>query len=262
MLHSPYMNTPRDTIIGFFILGVIGLAFTWYVVTHPDRNVLVLPADVATEPPGYREEHGQYFNITASYPTSGVSAENIVQMKEWQEALITQFKTESGLLNLTAEDIQIQGLGEERKYALGVEYKTYTGVRTVSYVYLIYQDTLGAHPNVFYRTFTFDTKTNATLTLGDVFAPGSHYLETLSAIARAELPAMVAARAGVTTAEVNIDYINDGTEPEETNFENFYLDGSDLVILFPPYQIGPYVLGSTEFHIPLSELSDLKAEYK
>jgi hypothetical protein len=66
----------------------------------------------------------------------------------------------------------------------------------------------------------------------------------------------------VSESEIAMDMLLDGTAPTEDNFQNFYLDGSDFVILFSPYQIGPYVLGSSELHIKKSDLPGLKAEYK
>ncbi len=99
------------------------------------------------------------------------------------------------------------------------------------------------HPNGYYRTFTFDTKSGAALELGDLFAPGASYLDTLSRIARAKLPAQIATAENVSVSEVDTHFHHQGTVPEEDSFQNFYLEGSNLVIIFPSYQVGPYVLG-------------------
>jgi len=43
---------------------------------------------------------------------------------------------------------------------------------------------------------------------------------------------------------------------------NWYMDGSGLVIIFNPYDLGPYAAGTFEFHIPYSALEDyMKPEY-
>lgn len=42
----------------------------------------------------------------------------------------------------------------------------------------------------------------------------------------------------------------------------WYMDGSGLVIIFNPYELGPYAAGVFEFHIPYNELGDyMKPEY-
>jgi hypothetical protein len=141
------------------------------------------------------------------------------------------------------------------KGSLTITYKTYASPHTISYVFTEYADTLGAHPNTFYKTFAFDTSTGARLGLKDLFAPGTDYLGQLSKIARAKLPAIIAAREEVDVSAIDMQMLTDGTAPTEDNFSAFYLDGADLVVIFQNYQIGPYVLGSTEFHVPIGQLS-------
>ena len=60
---------------------------------------------------------------------------------------------------------------------------------------------------------------------------------------------------------MDMEYIKSGTLPEEDAFQSFYFEGSTLVLLFPPYQIGPYALGMILLPIPASELKDLRPAY-
>lgn len=176
---------------------------------------------------------------------------------------IIAFKENSGLNSLTPQDIALFGLGGERKYAYGAEYRTFTGDHTVSYVFDIYVDTLGAHPNGYHKTFTFDLETGAELSVWSLFLPETNYLEILSQIARSELPESIATKSGIPVSDVNIDYINDGTTPMQANFDDFYFDGDDLVVIFQPYQVGPWVIGTQELRIPKSALVNiLKSEYR
>jgi hypothetical protein len=63
--------------------------------------------------------------------------------------------------------------------------------------------------------------------------------------------------------ELDTSYIETGTTPDPNNFQIFYFEGDYLVIVFPPYQVGPWVLGTQTIRIPRSELSaELKAEYR
>jgi hypothetical protein len=81
--------------------------------------------------------------------------------------------------------------------------------------------------------------------LGDLFAPGTDYI--------AELNAKVA------------DWLSkDEYMATENSFETvredqwFYLTGTDLVMIFGEYEIGPYSYGMPECSIPLSELDGMR----
>lgn len=124
------------------------------------------------------------------------------------------------------------------------------GSDTVSYVYTLYVDTLGAHPNAFYRTFTFDLATGKELAIGDLFAPRSDYLKRISAIAEFELSKTLADMA-------DIEYIRQGVTPEALNFQSFAIEGKDLVLIFPPYQVAPYAAGTQKVSVPLSQLAEI-----
>ncbi len=175
---------------------------------------------------------------------------------------IADFKQESGLESLTEEDIQIQGLGADRKYALGAEYDEFQGKNTVSYVYRIYMDTLGAHPNHFYLTFTFDHEGNELL-LGDIFTQNSDFLTRLSQEAYARVVEELTTRAGGEVYPEMAETVRMGTAPSADALQFYYLTPTDLHLLFPPYQVAAYAAGSFDIAIPLSELSDiLKPEYQ
>jgi hypothetical protein len=122
------------------------------------------------------------------------------------------------------------------------------------------EDTLGAHPNTYYHVFTFDTATGAQLSLSDLFASKDSYLQLLSTTTRADLPKIVS---DMSKTSADTDYISRGTTPTVENFQNWYVDGSNLVLIFPPYQVGPYSLGTVLDPIPLTKLSkSLVAEFR
>ena len=267
------MDTNKKLLIGGVVLILIILgAVIWYMASHPAPEV---PTPQAGEPQGETgviRENEQYWEIEASYPAStplkasagaGADAHAVEVMKQFAENSVQSFKEENGLLTMTQDDITMQRLDEGRKYALGMEYELHTSDSTVSYVYLMYADTLGAHPNAYYRTFTFDSETGAGLTLGDLFVPGSDYLAKLSSTSRAKLVTQIAEASKVSESQLNMDMIDAGTTPDEDNYLNFYLEGNALVIIFAPYQVGPWALGMQEVRLPASELSAiLKAKYQ
>lgn len=221
--------------------------------TPQDAEVVVAPKHI--------DEHAAYYDITTTYPggtslkvTAGATADAkaVAILKGFIENEIERFKENGNFANFTPEDIKMQGLDQGRKYILDVEYKTYSSAHTVSYVFTLMQDTLGAHPNTYYRTFTFSKATGGGLVLADVFS--GDYLTTLSKLSRAKLPAIIANRESVKVSEIDTDMLSAGTTPDEDNFQTFYLDGKNFVLLFPPYQIGPYVLGVVTLPILLSDL--------
>lgn len=53
---------------------------------------------------------------------------------------------------------------------------------------------------------------------------------------------------------MNASWAEAGMAPKATNYGVFYLDGKNLVVVFPPYQIAPYSSGSIEVKIPVRSL--------
>lgn len=267
-------NTPsarRMEILGVAILAGLILAFTlWYMATHKAPEPFSGIPEVTTPtpealPPKVIEEHGQYFDIKVSYPaetalkgalSAEADLEAVALMEDFVEESVREFKKQGNFENLTPEDVQIMGLSEDRKESIQIAYEEIKGENTVSYVYTLFVDTLGAHPNTFYRTFTFDLKTGLELDIASLFVPRSDYLRRLSAISQFELAKSLGEFA-------NVEYISQGTKPEALNFQSFAIEGDTLVLLFPPYQVAPYAAGSQEVSIPLEQLEEiLKPEYK
>lgn len=209
---------------------------------------------------GYTE-HAQYYDIAANYATStpligNVNAAAVALMESFVSDTITQFKQDGNFAKLTPNDIHMMGFDQGKRETLQITYLIASSAHTVSYIFTIYEDTLGAHGNTFFHTFTFDTSTGAALSLGDMFVPRSEYLATLSSIARAKLPSSIGDSA-------DTKMIAGGTTPEDRNFANFFFDNKDFVILFAPYAVASYVAGPQTLRIPISDLVNiLKPEYR
>ena len=249
----------KDTIIGFAVVIIIIVGIILYAAMKPVPAKAPGTVKMSLPENGY-VEHAQYYDIAANYATSTSLAEPantnaVALMENFVGGTIAQFKTDGNFANLTPEDIKMMGFDQGRKETLQIVYLIASSPHTVSYIFTIYEDTLGAHGNTFFHTFTFDTSTGISLALADVFLPGADYLDALSSLARAKLPAIIGPGA-------DTDFITNGTVPDEKNFANFFFDGQDFVILFPPYQVGPYTAGPQTLRIPLSELSTiLKPNY-
>jgi len=273
------MNNKHTAVISAGVLVLVFLMLTiWYLATHrapavftPSIATSTLPTGStgATAGPQTITDTGQYYQINLQYPGStplasavstSADAAAVAKMKTFLENEALNFKGNGNFNNLTPEDIQMQGLDQGRVYTLDATYRTYAGSHTLSYVYTFESDTLGAHPNTYYKTYTFDTTTGENLAIGDIFQPNSNYLELLSAKARTDLPARINK---VQDGAADTNTINFGTMPRTDDFQSWYVDGSNLVILFAPYQVGPYSVGTILDPIGLTTFTNiLKPAYQ
>lgn len=201
-------------------------------------------------------EETSFYSISATHPSqtpvadATANAKAVEIMETFIENEIARFKDNGQFDSLTAEDVEMMGYNAGRTQLLQISYEEYRSEATASYVFTIYQDTLGAHGNTFFRTFTFDTRTGDGLVLADLFAPGTNYLDTLTAISRETLYETLK-----ETSEPQ--YIDQGTTAYEDNFQNWYLTSDALVILFPPYQVAPYAEGPQKVAIPFDSLESI-----
>lgn len=51
-----------------------------------------------------------------------------------------------------------------------------------------------------------------------------------------------------------IEWFKNGASAHDGNFENFLITDTGLRFLFPPYQVGPYAMGSWNIEVPYFEL--------
>ncbi len=170
-------------------------------------------------------------------------------MEQFVKEEVANFKENGDFENLSEEDKDLLGFNDGRKYALNIEYSMYEGKNTVSYLFTIYADTGGAHPNGHFRTFTFNRADGRYLLLEDIFF--GNYLEKIASLSRAQVIADIK-----TQFEGEPTIFEEGFAPNEENYSNFYIEGATLVIVFPPYQIAAYAAGPQKAEIPLATLAD------
>lgn len=259
-------------IIGAIVLGVVVLGLVlWYMNENPtpyvNRPLGTVPGNnLNTQSvPVSLGETATYYDIIASYPSSAglteragatADAQAVALMKQFEMDSIASFKKDGNFANLSHDDVQLLGL-DQRKESLEIKYESTVGPHTLSYIYTTYADTHGAHPNTYFRTFTFDRKTGINLALSDIFLPNADYLSVLTEQSRKILVASIAAREGVKVTDVDMDYLRRGTGPDADNFANWHIEGTSLVLIFPPYQVAPYAAGVQTAVIPFSQLSSI-----
>lgn len=238
-------------IVGVILLVVLGVLGYW-LWSHRDvagqgaATETILKGEQIGEGDMYRYgEERPYYKIEVLYPKGRPAVEAALA------ALIAEFKKNGNLDHLTEEDIKIQNLGGDRKYALSAEYKIFQSSTTVSYLFMIYEDMLGAHPNHYYKSFVFDQE-GRQLTLTDLWPSNPNWLEELSLLVSNDVVAQYKARAQVD--DVTGLVYPEGLAPKVENFQNFVIDGETLLIAIPPYQVAAYAVGDFEVRIPLKDL--------
>lgn len=245
----------------FFGVVLMALGILWYFLRPGAIETPFNPRGDAPNEQGRVDEHAAYYDVAATYPTETPLSERagraaVDTMRSFINSTIAQFKIDGNFSNLTEEDIVMLGYVDGRKQTLQIGYVSAASPHTVSYVFTIYTDSLGAHGNTDFKTFTFDSQTGALLGLSDLFTSSAPHLERLSRISRERL---------AESLEVPTDdlMLVTGTEQTVANFSHFFLDDTSLVLLFPPYAVAPYAAGSQTLAIPRSELAALlRPEYQ
>jgi hypothetical protein len=254
----------KHTLIGTLALIIIIGSIAAYA--------LLRPAPVAAPGASAIKEESPYFSIDAEWPAStpltasagaGANKAAVALMASGVQNAVSQFKSDTDYGSITPQDAAYIGLGEDgRKYAFGASYEATSSPTTISYIFTLYEDTLGAHPNGTLLTYTFDSSSGAPLALTNLFAPGTDVYAELSEIARAKLPAVIAAQEGVDLSSYDPSMMLPGTTLDAANFQWFYIANGNLVFLFPPYAVAPYAAGTIELPLPLASLPNIKAQYR
>jgi peptidoglycan-N-acetylglucosamine deacetylase len=116
----------------------------------------------------------------------------------------------------------------------------------------------GAHPNLTYTSFTFDSATNTILAFEDLFAEGINPLERIVPLARSGLVEKLSGL-GVEVDTTDSSII-EGTN-DISDFRNFALTETELLLFFEPYQVAPGAAGPQEIQIPLRSLTGVLRDF-
>jgi hypothetical protein len=197
------------------------------------------------------DEVGDYYTIKAQYPDTENDAVNEV-LHAFVADQVAQFKSDTGVATMTPAEATNIGLIGGRKYLLSIEYSATIADALYGYNFLVVEDTGGAHPNHFNRTFTFASD-GTELALADLFKADSGYLQTLSDYT-------------IFTFKLNSSdngIWEDGATPKAENFSRFVVTDTGITLIFDPYQIAAYAAGTQKVTVPYSILNPfLKDEYK
>lgn len=218
-----------------------------------------LPGDHASTP---------RYAITIDYPTLAPDTDALMQaLHEHAAAAKREF---------------IQALPDPRQFPefasrqlqLQIDYRaTASGPAFISVRGKGMMDTGGAHPLPLDASFVFDRQAQRVLALDDLFVDPDAARRMLAAFSRAALEGKLLAQApgkDEATPEARKEWldnmrgmIDDGTRPDAKNFSEFQVDADGLLLVFPPYQVAPYVYGTQTVEVPLDVFAAaLKPRYR
>lgn len=125
----------------------------------------------------------------------------------------------------------------------------YTGVSTVSIINSIYEYNGGNHGTSSRPCVTVDVKNNKVLEIGDLFTDDK-WREMLNR------------RLSEEVMSESEKYSDLWEKPVVMDGQCFYIDGKNLVIYYPPYELSYYARGFVDFTIPLDSMPGyVKKEY-
>lgn len=238
------------------VLALIAVGIS-FIPRAPSSKQVDILSGVASSTDTVHTEEGEFYTIRVVFPahtallaTADVRARETIQT----ELLATVMEFKKGIEAYPAEEIA--RLNErDALLALDIDYRTYTSKDFVSYAFTIYEDTGGAHPNGYFKTFVFDA-TGKKLSLSDLFVgESSSYLAILGAEVRTQAVARGVTLGEMSPKEVEAALFKEGYAPKADNFQNFVIDGDRLIVFIPPYQVASYAFGSFEVVIPLQNLA-------
>lgn len=150
-------------------------------------------------------------------------------------------------------------------FKLAAQTPAFTSVRETGMA-----DTGGAHPNPVEATFVFDRKAGKLITLDDLFTQPDAARKALANFAHDTLLKKLLANApkpGEGSPEAirewksnTMQMLDDGTKPTTVNYSAFLVRAGSqpdtaspgLMLIFPPYQVAPYVYGTQTVEVPAS----------
>ena len=229
--------------IGLFVLFIGIITFLFICknnkITYSSVSILAIN-QMETEKKIVDIAPDYSYKVNIHYPYTGYN-----NLNKEVEKLIKKYLTDFMKADKPFLDNQV--------YSLDITYDTYKYQNIVSYVFTIFIDTGGAHPNTIIETISYNTKDNILITIDSLIEENNNILDKLSKESR-----LILAKNSNLKQENIQDMILDGTLPKKENFSNFAFTDKGLLVFFNRYQIAPYSFGSFNITIPYSDLDILK----
>ena len=115
-----------------------------------------------------------------------------------------------------------------------------------------YYYTGGAHGITLTKTLNYNLESPIKINLQDIFKPGFDYVNFISAYCIDDIISQMSDLG----FNPDISWISSGASPDEEKFQNFLLSEDFLIIIFNPYEVGPYIIGTVYVKIPIDAFRD------
>ena len=194
------------------------------------------------------------YEIDAEYPQLiGSGSAGYEKFNQTVRGLITKmvsgFKEE---MAPSEDDPEPTGLAESMNSDLHVGYSIVLAKDDLISVHMVVgtYSAGAAHPNSHSEDVNFDLQKGKLLRMGDLFQPGSRYLQTIAAYCIAELKK----RKG---EDADRDWVERGAGPDAENYSNWTIGKKGLGITFDAYQVASYAEGPQHVLVPYSVVKSM-----
>lgn len=247
----------KKIIILFFISVVAFVGWQFAKQQNIFSPIILKPLQV--EKKEVKEENkSKRYGIHILYPQfSGISdtkAQKVLNGRVYSFSQSSVKKFKEGVANLDTSLV-----AEDLSSGLEITYTVSNATtHTVSVEFLVTEYWAGAaHPNSISETFNYNVLTQREINLSDIFKKDSDHLDVLSEYSIKILKDRLDPKLDNTSFLK--EWIEKGAAPQKDNFSNFLLGKKNLVIIFDPYQVGPYALGFQKVEIQYEKLKDILA---
>jgi len=135
-----------------------------------------------------------------------------------------------------------------RPYEMDVTAQSFRSARTRSVVLTLFQDTGGAHPTTWYRSFTYDLNAERQLSFEDLFAPEAEPLHAIFPLVRRSLESQTGLAGAVSTSA--------GLDP--SHYQNFAITDDAVIFFFGRAELLPSYAGATSVSVPRTAIPALE----
>lgn len=187
----------------------------------------------------YQREETEEYYIEVRYGEDRYQLPELVT--DFIYSTIEDFKSNSNV----EEHIPVHEGFKER---LVISYDTHKSDAYLTYSFLVSIESGGIHSSNSIYTITFDANTADAISITELLKRETELTQDfayiLSDLAIKKLEEKYGSDSG--------GWYQNGAGPDIDNFSNFYVKDGSLVIIFSPYQVGPYAWGIPEIAIPFS----------
>lgn len=183
------------------------------------------------------------YQITAMYPVAQSSAVS-AYFRTFIDDTITAFKEDTAWALTDTTSVQAENL------ALDISYTRSKNDLADNYVFQVGSYTGGAHGVHATKTFSFSPE-GKLLTSTELFTNGNDGLKTVAPYVQKELLKFDFAEK---------TWVEEGTAPEESNYQNFIIESVGITFIFDPYQVAYYAAGEQRITVPLSVFKSIASK--